>query len=288
MAADKIFDPIMLKLFPTIDYPDRDLLLGKLDMNKRHHGMCRVISYPGSGKTTLLTNYLNHEPSAVLITPSRNCRDKDLLINICLALKYIPGKNLTANGLTLDLISHIKSCGKEIVFLIDEAQHLIPRSSNYNIDRLDLVRYIWDFTKLTTSVVFAGTNELEGKIKRANENLTNSQFYRRCLYLPMENVPINSIAEFIHNVEKDFCVFFDKQAFENLKKRFLDTTHAGIGNSIEILSICMTGVYMGYWDEFYKSIEQGEEYNKAIKLFAGLPIKTITGAMINEAAEMHP
>lgn len=104
----------------------------------------------------------------------------------------------------------------------------------------------------------------------------------------MGNVPSNSIEKFIHNVEKDFCVSFEDQASKNLIKRFLDTTHAGIGNSVEILCICMTGVYTCYWDEFYKSIEQGEEYDKAIELFAGLPTKTISAGMINEAAQMHP
>ena len=83
----------------------------------------------------------------------------------------------------MELIAHINDQARPVVFLIDEVDNMCPKTRQKNasnIDKLDVLRFIWDYTRKYASFILAAPYDLEAKIQKSDENITNSQLYRRC------------------------------------------------------------------------------------------------------------
>ena len=102
--------------------------------NAREMGF--IYGYPGTGKTMAATEYLKHNPLALLITAYHGIRPKAILVRIARALE-VETKGNEEN--LLHVISRALIKGDRLL-IIDEAQFLNTRG-------MELIRHIYDLTK---------------------------------------------------------------------------------------------------------------------------------------------
>jgi len=181
----------------------------------------------------------------------------------------------------LDLISYLNSRGRDTVFLIDETDNLCPKTRGglNNIDKLDILRYIWDYTKLHTTFIFAAPYDLEHRLQKSSDDISNSQFYRRCSIHTMDGMPTATIVEFLNAIEQDFPVSFSPGAKDALSKRISDVARGGLGITVDIISKCLMIVLPG-WREYYLQICRGCDREEALKTFCGQDVVDISQGMV--------
>ena len=247
--------------------------------------MCRVIGHPGSGKTRLLLEFEQTHENAHYLCPSRPCRIKDLL--------RLPGEPLgyympcgTSTQVVRDLIDFLNHRACDTIFLIDECDKLCPKGRYINdIDKLDLLRYIWDHTRLHTSFIFAAPYDLECRLQKSSEQISNSQFYRRCGIYQLQGMPRSAIQKFLSQIEQEFHVRFDTLVTDELTRRIAATDRGGLGISIEIISSCLMAV-RDQWPEYYHRIEAGVPREEALRLFDGAELLSIPLPLLRKAMEL--
>ena len=277
--------PVLLHLLPFISYPDFQAAAGQLELTAQYHKMCRVIGHPGSGKTRLLLEFEQTHENAHYLCPSRPCRIKDLLRLLGEPLGYyIPCG--TSAQVVRDLIDFLNHRACDTTFLIDECDKLCPKGRYINdIDKLDLLRYIWDHTRLHTSFIFAAPYDLEGRLQKSSEQISNSQFYRRCGIYQLQGMPRAAIQKFLSQIEQEFHVRFDVLVADELTRRIAATDRGGLGISIEIISNCLMAV-RDQWPEYYRRIEAGFPREEALHLFDDAEIRTIPLPLLRKAMEL--
>jgi len=271
--------PVILNLLRRIPYANYTAALGQIKVASEYHWMCRIIGHPGSGKTTLLMEANSLDPNSAYLCIPKRCGEKDLLDMIGGAVGYYP-KGTVCQSI-MDLISHLNSRGKDTVFLIDETDNLCPKSRGRlnNIDKLDILRYIWDYTKLHTTFVFAAPYDLEHRLQKSTDDISNSQFYRRCSIHMMNGMPPSTIGEFLSAIEEDFHVAFAPGAKQDLSKRISAVERGGLGITVDIISKCMM-IALPRWREYYVQICQGADRDEALKLFDGQQTVPISQGMV--------
>jgi hypothetical protein len=270
--------------FKMVRYPDYEAAYGQIATAARYHKMCRIIGHPGSGKTSLLLDYQQNNANTYYICPPKGCPQKDLLRLLCTPIDFYPG-NETMCGLSQLLITHLNSRPMDTTFLIDEADNLC--GSNSSIRKLDLVRYVWDFTRTKVSFIFAAPHDLEALLKKGKENISNSQFYRRCSVHVMSGMPLDSIKEFLENIESEFHVRFEHAARIYLTKRISDSERGGIGIVAEIIEKCLM-ILLPPWGDYIDAITLNDfSREEALLFFEELPEQTITMALVKDACSMH-
>lgn len=271
--------PVFLNLLRHIPYENYKAALGQINVASDYHWMCRIIGHPGSGKTTLLLEANKQNPNAVYICIPKRCGEKDLLSMVGGAVGYYP-KGTVCQSI-LDLISHLNTRGKDTVFLIDETDNLCPKSRGQlnNIDKLDILRYIWDYTKLHTAFIFAAPYDLEHRLQKSSDDISNSQFYRRCSIHTMAGMPTETIVEFLNAIEQDFPVSFAPNAKDALSKRISAVDRGGLGITVDIISKCLMIALPG-WKEYYLQICRGCSREEALKAFRGQERVDISQGMV--------
>lgn len=274
--------PVMLDYLPHIHYPDYDAAYGQMLATAENHGMCRIIGHPGSGKTTLLLDFLRNNASAVYVSPSKSCRIKDMLRMMGQPLEFSPGNGTTNQGIQ-NMIAFLNQRGKDTVFLIDEADNLCPRGRHLeHIDKLDVLRYIWDFTKLHTAFIFAAPHELEARLQHSGEHISSSQFYRRCTIHSMSGMPEKTINSFLETIEQEFHVCFDPSSKVLLRKRISAIERGGLGITVSILESCFDAV-LPNWDTYKLLIRQEVNRQQALEVFNGQKELAISHTIIESA-----
>ena len=118
-----------------------------------------------------------------------------------------------------------------ITFILDECEYL----SKNNIDKLEIIRQIWDETSNT--FIFCGTYKLR-KILVGNSNDPESEYSQ--LYRRMKKVKVGVVGQeefyrYLDFIEKRYVVSFKKDARNLLYGYCADTKHGGLGTCIEIL-----------------------------------------------------
>ena len=275
------YNPVLLKLFPLIHYPDYNAAIGQMKEAARFHKMCRIIGHPGAGKTTLLKEFLGINEQACFVSPPKGCRTKDLLALMGKPLGY-HGSNGTICNATRDMIAFLNQRGPDTVFLIDESDNLVSKGKIDHIDRLDTLRYIWDHTRLHTSFIFAAPYDLEVRLQKSSEQISNSQFYRRCSIHQLRGMPQEVAREFLHCIEKEFHVAFDTIALNLLLKRITAVENGGLGITAEILEKCLRLV-LPQWCDYYTAIEQDVEREYALHIFAENNVAPISRDLVENA-----
>jgi len=151
--------------------------------------MCLIYGEAGSGKTTAIKEYVKSHPEAILVEVIPGMSAKSLLKEIAL--------KINVNGLMSieELVTAISRelSRREAVLIIDETENLTTRT-------LELVRRIWDFSRVPT--VFVGTYNVMRNFKGRNGELL--QLYSR----------INGKWEMQGLTESDAKVFFGEFAGE--------------------------------------------------------------------------
>lgn len=185
------------------------------------HLMLRIIGDPGSGKTRILIEYKKRSKiEAHYVAVPKHSSDKDLLLMISSAIGYYP--YAATSSLQLELISHINDQAKPVVFLIDEVDNMCPnirKKNASNIDKLDVIRFIWDHTRKYASFILAAPYDLEAKNQKSDENITNSQLYRRCPAHIMTGMPDEQAKLFLRYIEEDFNIVLDDVVRNKLLSR---------------------------------------------------------------------
>ena len=274
--------PILHRYFSQIGYDDFDAALGQMIAASEDHSMCRIIGHPGSGKTTLLLEHHRHDPNSIYVAPTHDCRTKDLLIMMAARLDFDPGKG-TTNQCIQNFIAFLNHRGRNTTFLIDEADHLCPPGGHLDqIDKLDTLRYIWDFTRMHTAFIFAAPYELEARLQHSGSQISNSQFYRRCMIHPMTGMPDAASRQFLKQTEQEFHVHFDPSAELLLRKRISAIERGGLGVTIAILKSCFAAV-LPHWHDFKLMIENDIARAEALSVFEGQETVTITGRIVEDA-----
>lgn len=276
--------PVLLNLLPFITYPDFQAASGQLKLTAQYHKMCRVIGHPGAGKTRLLLEFARTHENAHYICPARPCRIKDLLRLLGEPLGYyMPGG--TSHHVIRDLIDFLNHRGCDTTFLIDECDTLCPNGRIHSIDKLDMLRYIWDHTRLHTSFIFAAPYDLEVRLQKSSEQISNSQFYRRCGIYQLQGMPRSSIQQFLTQIEQEFHVRFEPGVCEELTKRIVAVDRGGLGISIEIISNCLMAV-RDRWQEYYRLIETDTPREEAVRLFESSEVCGISLALLRKSMEL--
>ena len=111
----------------------------------------------------------------------------------------------------------------------------IQQKGTSNLDKLEVVRFIWDHTRRYASFIFAAPYDLEAKIQRSDENISQSQISRRCPVQAMTGMPDKEAREFLSYVEKDFNVIFNDSIRSKLLQRIHNAKRGGLGVVIDIL-----------------------------------------------------
>ena len=278
--------PILPNYLPHITYPDYEAALGQMLATSENHGMCRIIGHPGSGKTTLLLEHCQNDPNAVYLAPTRSCRIKDLLKMMGERLDFDPGKGST-NQCIQNFIAFLNDRGRDTTFLIDEADNLCPSGGHLDqINKLDALRYIWDFTRMNTAFIFAAPYELEARLQHSGAHISSSQFYRRCMIHPLTGMPDASIREYLKQIEQEFHVQFDPSANLLLRKRIVAIERGGLGITVTILVNCFEAI-LPHWHEFKVLIDHDTNRSQALQIFNQQEIVPITGSMIENAMALQ-
>lgn len=95
----------------------------------------------------MLLNYQKKCPyECYYICVPKHSSDKDLLLLMSSAMGYYPYGD--SSSLQMEIATHINNGGHPVVFLIDEIDNLCPKTARggvTNLDKLDVVRVIWDY-----------------------------------------------------------------------------------------------------------------------------------------------
>ncbi len=126
--------------------------------------MCLIYGEAGSGKTTAIKEYIKQHPEAILIEVIPGMSTKSLLQTICEKL------NISGVVTIEEMITAISKEFKrrEAVLIIDEAENLTTRT-------LEILRRIWDFSRVP--IAFVGTYNVVRNLKGRNGELL--QLYSR-------------------------------------------------------------------------------------------------------------
>lgn len=277
--------PVLLNLLPFITYPDFQAAAGQLELTAHYHKMCRVIGHPGAGKTRLLLEFARTHEDAHYLCPARPCRTKDLLRLLGEPLGYYLPSG-TSHHAIRDLIDFLNHRGCNTTFLIDECDTLCPSGNRISsIEKLDVLRYIWDHTRLHTAFIFAAPYDLEVRLQKSSEQISNSQFYRRCGIYQLQGMPRTSIQQFLAQIEQEFHVRFDAIAADELTKRIAAVERGGLGISIEIICNCLMAV-RNQWQEYYRLIEAETPRSEALQLFSQSEVAGISLPLLRKAMEL--
>ena len=258
--------PILPEVFRLVPYPNYEAAVGLIDDAANFHLMLRIIGDPGSGKSRILLEYKKRSKiEAHYIGVPKHCSDKELLLLVSSAMGYYPYASTSA--LQLELISHINNQAKPIVFLIDEVDNMCPKTRKKNasnIDKLDVLRFIWDHTRRYASFIFAAPYDLEAKIQKSDENITNSQLYRRCPAHIMTGMPEKEARILLSCIEEDFKIIFDDAVRSKLLNRIHQIKRGGLGVTLDILFRTMMIEIPGM-KSFYNALLNDIDREEALK-----------------------
>lgn len=192
----------------------------------------------------------------------------DLLLMISSSIGYYP--YAATSSLQLELIAHINDQARPVVFLIDEVDNMCPKTrhrNTSNIDKLDVLRFIWDHTRKYASFILAAPYDLEAKIQKSDENITNSQLYRRCPAHMMTGMPDEYARQLLSYAEEDFNIKLDEIVKNKLLQRIHQIKRGGLGVAIDILFRVLL-VTVPDMKDFYQALMSDVDRNDALKLIS--------------------
>ena len=174
------------------------------------------------------------------------------------------------SSLQVELIAHINDQARPVVFLIDEVDNMCPKTRQKNasnIDKLDVLRFIWDYTRKYASFILAAPYDLEAKIQKSDENITNSQLYRRCPAHMLTGMPDEQARILLSSVEEDFNIILDEVVKNKLLQRIHQIKRGGLGVAIDILFRVLL-VMVPDMKDFYQALVSDVDRNDALKLIS--------------------
>ena len=280
--------PLLPEVFRIVPYPNYNVAMGLMDDAANLHLMLRIIGDPGSGKTRLLLEYKKKSSiEAHYVAVPKHSSDKDLLLMISSSIGYYP--YAATSSLQLELIAHINDQARPVVFLIDEVDNMCPKTRQRNasnIDKLDVLRFIWDHTRKYASFILAAPYDLEAKIQKSDENITNSQLYRRCPAHMMTGMPDDQARQLLSYAEEDFNIKLDEIVKNKLLQRIHQIKRGGLGVAIDILFRVLL-VTVPDMKDFYQALVSDIDREDALKLITHKDVIRITEDVLLGAMSMQ-
>lgn len=210
-----------VELYQTAQYQDA---MGWCEYIRSHRKMGVLTGHPGSGKTTLLKEFVRRNPGTRYIECWSMMRMGDLLSEIATAA----GASLSGNVYQRTRQVMQALTGREDVALVlDEAEQL----RKWDTDKFEALRKIWDNTG--TPVILAGTTQLRSMLTRGGGRDNLAQLYRRKYEFELTGIT----AKEVRAILREYNVTAD--VIEELTRIATDLQHGGLGNFVEVLSLCL-------------------------------------------------
>ena len=216
----------LLPIDPALDAYAK--ALGALENFSGQGLLIEFVGESGSGKSTIVRKHKELHDHTHLITCTSTMGIKDLMQKLAGQV----GTHLSGNTFQFqDQLTTALKDKAEHTFILDECEYL----SKNNIDKLEIIRQIWDETSNT--FIFCGTYKLR-KILVGNSNDPESEYSQ--LYRRMKKVKVGVVGQeefyrYLDFIEKRYVVSFKKDARNLLYGYCADTKHGGLGTCIEIL-----------------------------------------------------
>ncbi|MBQ9210405.1 MAG: ATP-binding protein [Clostridia bacterium] len=260
--------PDGLPLFEIIAYQNFKYALGCMVNAASYHKLLRIMGHPGSGKTRLLATYKEKNPvNTHYFKIPRACDTRTLLNQIGANVGLFFAKTAREATIKLELIEYLNGLEHQHIFLLDEADGLLSnRRRIENINALEDIRFIHDHAGMHATFIIAAPYELENRIKKSREDISNSQFYRRCDKCNLTGMPQEDALKYYAKISQDFHVAFDDDGLTLLTQKIAATAQGGLGAANQMLERCFVAK-LPHWKEYYHQIELGTPRETALHVF---------------------
>ena len=122
-----------------------------------------------------------------------------------------------------------------------------------------------DHTRKYASFILAAPFDLEAKIQKSDEDITNSQLYRRCPAHMLTGMPDEQARQFLAYAEEDFNIVLDDVVKNKLLSRIHQIKRGGLGVVIDILFRTML-IEVPDMKDFYLALVNDIQRSEALKL----------------------
>lgn len=119
-------------------------------------------------------------------------------------------------------------------------------------------------TRKYASFILAAPYDLEAKIQKSDENITNSQLYRRCPAHMMTGMPEEQARQLLSYAEEDFNITLDEIVKNKLLQRIYQIKRGGLGVAIDILFRVLL-VTVPDMKDFYQTLVSDIDRKDALK-----------------------
>ena len=215
-----------LPLFRSKSYVDT---LGLMKMAIDNRLLIGLFGEPGTGKTTVLKNIHHDEFECHYILCNTNMVMRDLLNEIAKSVGMTVMGGHNKHELQAALTDYLQVNNKHC-FLLDECEYLNHR----NIDKLDMLRQIWDQTRVP--FIFGGTRALQGALKSGHKAQSyNSQLYRRLYQAELGTMEHSEVDDYMSLLEEKYAVKFMPEVRSDLYDFCCDRENGGLGTFTELI-----------------------------------------------------
>jgi len=114
-------------------------------------------------------------------------------------------------------------------------------------------------------LVVSGSGYRNIQIQKSDENVSNSQIYRRCPVHVLKGMPDEDARKFLSCVEEDFNIVLSDVIKSKLLQRIHNSKRGGLGVAIDILFRAMRVEVPGMTD-FYLALVDDAKRSDALKL----------------------
>ena len=244
---------------------------------------------PGTGKTTVLKNINHDKVECHYILCDTNMVMKDVLNEVAKAAGMTVLGRHNRHELQDALTDYLK-VNNNHAFLLDECEYLNHR----NIDKLDVLRQIWDQTRVP--FIFGGTRALQGALKSGHRAQSyNSQLYRRLYQAELGTMEPSEVDEYMNLLERTYAVKFMPDVRASLFDYCCDRENGGLGTFTELIKCIFMFVrpewndisaqmyFESHPDELDKYLT-GEDEDKNNRPFNPVNVGNLKVAVINKKA----
>lgn len=163
-----------------------------------------VYGRAGLGKTKGVQEYVKQYTNCKMITAQTGDNEKSILEKICLSIGADSRGTTTVTK--RNILNTLK--GKEIVLIIDESEHLRPKT-------IDIVRSIGDITGI--GIILVGTDALRSKL-RGTKSEYEYIFSRVVIATRVENLDLSDVRLIISKYLEGEPFDYDEVEINNLAK----------------------------------------------------------------------
>ncbi len=228
-----------LPLFQSKGFTDA---MGTIKIAIENRLLMGLFGEPGTGKTTVLKNTEHNDIECHYILCDTNMVMKDVLNEVAKAAGMTVLSRHNRHELQDALTDYLK-VNNNHAFLLDECEYLNHR----NIDKLDVLRQIWDQTRVP--FIFGGTRALQSALKTGHKDRAyNSQLYRRLYQAELGTMEPSEVDAYMNLLEEKYAVKFMPDVRADLYDYCSDRENGGLGTFTELIK-CLFMFVRPEWND---------------------------------------